>query len=473
MIPFLHRISSQRHFSLAAATLLGAVLIFSRLGVNGIANYDDCFYAQKAKEVLGTGSWMTLHHAGVPSFENPPGFIWLQAFSYLLFGVGDFGAIFPSALFGVLTIVLVWFFARELLGPASAGPSSFVMATTFFFIKYARHAMIDVALTFFVTLALYAALLAVRRNGRYFLLWGAAVSVCVLMKSVLGFFPPLITVLFLLITGRGRELHGRWFLAGSALVFTLGCSWYYHEYFIFGSDFTRLHFSWLIVQRGFAGNASPWYSHFAYIADIATTYWPWLPVFAWGSYRLWGRARAKDEASILLLIWPTVIIAVMSLMQTRSAWYIMPAYPAAAITCGGVIGGWASQRFTRAAALTTAAAAVIAALVINLVPVNLSSEREKDVRTLAPLVRERARAGARVVGYEFDFHSVNNALLFYSDYPARPVFSDPAGLRSAMEDTTPVLCILYTRNVDGILPNLPGASVLMKTDGLTLLTNGR
>ncbi len=461
------------HLPLIAAALFGAVLIFSRLGVNGIANYDDCFYAQKAKELLQTGSWMTLHHAGAPSFENPPGFIWLQAISYMAFGVSDFSAIFPSALFGVLTIILVYFLARELSGPAAAGPSAFVMATTFFFIKYARHAMIDVALTFFVTLAIHAAILAARRDRRYFILWGAAVSACVLMKSVLGFFPALITVVFLLFTGRGRLLVDRWFLAGSLLVFTIGCSWYIHQYFAFGSDFTRLHFSWLIVERGFEGGAGPWYAHLSYLGEMATYYWPWLPVLIWGVIRLAGPARKGDEAAILLLLWPALIIGVMSLMQTRSAWYVMPAYAAAAVICGGVIGQRFSRRAIDGAARIAAGLAVALAIVINLVPVELSAERERDVRTMAPLVRERANAGVTVVGYGFDFHSVNNALLFYSDQAARPVYADPASLRDAMAVPSPVICIVYTRHLDSLLPELPTASLVLKTDGLSLISNSR
>jgi 4-amino-4-deoxy-L-arabinose transferase-like glycosyltransferase len=467
------RLTTHRHFPLLAVVFLGAVLIFSKLGGRGIANYDDCFYAQKAKEILSSGSWMTMTHAGVPSFENPPGFIWLQALSYLLFGVGDFSAVFPSALFGVLTVVLVYFYSRELTGPGAAWPSAFVMATTFFFLKYARHAMIDVTLTFFSALALYAAVLAVRKDRRWFLLWGASTAFCVLMKSVLGFFPPLITVVFLIATRRSRTLIDPWFLAGSAIAIVAGCSWYLHEYLAFGSDFTRLHFSWLIVQRGFEGGGDPWHSHLSYLADIAATYWPWLPVFAWGAWRLVAAARKGDEAALLLLVWPALIVGVMSLMQTRASWYIMPAYAAFAMTCGAAIDSWMGDRLKKLAPRTIAIFAVAAGLVINFTPIELSSERELDARTLAPVLRERAGAGAKLVGYNFDFHSVNNALLFYSDHAARPVYSDPGELADAMSEPSPVVCVLYARHLPDVLPLLPGASVLAESGSLALVTNGR
>ena len=180
----------------AILVLFALVLMFSKLEGNGLATWDDCFYAQKAKEIHETGSWMTMHYAGDPAFENPPFFIWLDALSFDLWGTNEYAAIFPSALFGVLTVALVYLFAANLFGTWEAFFSSFVLATTFYFTKYARHAMIDVTLSFFVTLAFVALTFALRRDSRYFLVWGLAIAICVLLKSILGFFPLLITAAF-------------------------------------------------------------------------------------------------------------------------------------------------------------------------------------------------------------------------------------------------------------------------------------
>jgi len=462
-----------------SAILIGAVLVFSKLGGDGIANYDDAFYAQKAKEIGQTGSWMTMHYAGKPAFENSPGLLWLAALSYRVFGTNDFGAIFPSALFGVLTMLLVYFFARSLYGGMTAPAAGFVMATTFFFIKYARHAMIDVTLSFFVTLALAAAWTAAHKDRRYFLAWGAAVAACVLLKSVLGFFPALITVVFLLLTGRGRLLVDRWFLAGSAIALALGCSWYLHEFLLFGDAFIGVHFGWLIFQRGFGAGGGTWLGHFDYLKDILATYWPWLPFLAWGTVRSWRDARAGDDRPVLLLAWMALILVVMSLMRMRSAWYIMPVYPAAAIVCGRAIGQWWEGRFPAAAGDTPGRRAVIAAgaigvaaaIILNVLPVRLSAEREKDVRTLAPVVGAYGRAGARIIGYRFDYHSVNNALLFYADYPAAPVVDDRDALFELMRSGGTTVCVLYSREAGG-LGSLPeGYRVIAATDGLTLIAN--
>ena len=160
----LSRSVSDPRFQLGMVLILAVVIIFSKLGGNGLANYDDCFYAQKAKEILKTGDLMTMHFNNQPAWENPPFFMWLIALSYKLFGVNEFAAKFPSAFFGVATVFLVYVIARKLYDPWVAFFSSFVLSTTFIFTRYARHAMMDVTLSFFVCLSILALLLALERR---------------------------------------------------------------------------------------------------------------------------------------------------------------------------------------------------------------------------------------------------------------------------------------------------------------------
>ena len=150
------RVFSDYRLHIALIALVSIILIFSKLGGTGLANYDDCYYAQKAKEILQTRSWMTMHLNNRPTYDNPPFYMWLVALSYTVFGVSEYAAKFPSALMGVSTIILVYFFARYLFGPWIGFFSSAVLSTTSFFTRYARHAMFDVTLSFFVCLAMFA-----------------------------------------------------------------------------------------------------------------------------------------------------------------------------------------------------------------------------------------------------------------------------------------------------------------------------
>ena len=55
----------------------------------GITNFDDAFYAQKAKEIYESGNLWIITHGGTPSFENPPSLFgsWLWHTAYLEYPV--------------------------------------------------------------------------------------------------------------------------------------------------------------------------------------------------------------------------------------------------------------------------------------------------------------------------------------------------------------------------------------------------
>jgi len=89
--------------------IFASLLIFlGRQLDNGIQNFDDAYYAQKAKEILESGSLWLITYSGIPAFDNPPMPFWLTALAYSLFGVSTYSAIFSSALFGTGMILITY-----------------------------------------------------------------------------------------------------------------------------------------------------------------------------------------------------------------------------------------------------------------------------------------------------------------------------------------------------------------------------
>ena len=89
--------------------IFASLLIFlGRQLDTGITIYDDVYYAQKAKEVLNSGSLWDITFAGTPAFDNPPLPFWFTALAFSVFGVSSYSAIFSSALFGTGIVFMTY-----------------------------------------------------------------------------------------------------------------------------------------------------------------------------------------------------------------------------------------------------------------------------------------------------------------------------------------------------------------------------
>jgi 4-amino-4-deoxy-L-arabinose transferase-like glycosyltransferase len=427
--------------------VLAAGILFARLGGAHLANFDDCYYAQKAKEMVRGGDWLTPHFGGVPRLDNPPLFLWLQSIAFLTFGVSDRAAIFWSALSGALCIPLLYLLARRVrLDPFESWFAAGALLTTQYFLKYARHAMFDVFLTLLFLCAIFAYVRAVQGDRRHFLLLGLATGLGILTKSVLGLFPWIIAVLHLLGTGRARVLRDGWFLAGAAMAVAVAAPWYVASFRLFGDQFVEEHFRWLLLRRGLGVGAGdrPWWSHFDYLRELATVYWPWLPLAAAGSVIAARRASAQADpgsawsardTARLLVLWFVVPVGIMSLGAEKKLWYIMSVFPCLALLAGLGAGAWVRKETTcRRVQVGGFALLGAAALAVWLFPIPLSKERKPDLQRIAIATRSLVPAGERLLNLDAGYWKTVNQFLYYSDHGITEPIRDPAVVRSGLRE---------------------------------------
>ncbi len=435
--------ASSEKAQLGLLVFFSLTVFFAKLGLNGMANFDDCFYAEKAKEVLQSGQLWTLTFNHFPAFENPPLYMWLAALSYKIFGINEYAAKFPSALMGLFNVVLIYFFGKFLFNRWVGFTAAFILATTYPFLKYARHAMVDVTLTFFVVSALFCLLLGLRKDKRYFLLWGLCIGLGILVKSVLGIFPLVISGVFIVLASQWKKIANVYFVLGCLLALGVGCSWYLVETEAFGSQFLSAHFGWLIFQRGFQGTPELWYRHLGFLVDLATYYWPWLPLAVLGMVLMFKAKRWKNENVLFILVWFFVILGIMSLMKARVLWYIMPVFPALALISAYALEyslkEASKEKFTKALMVMGAVVVVL----VNALPFPLDKDRERDVRIIAPYVKHFADEGDKVIAFREEYYGLNNALLFYSDHTAEPLYQTVGDVNGIFKSSSLVLCVAH------------------------------
>jgi len=420
--------------------VVAAVILFSRLGDRPLGNFDDCYYAQKAKEMLAGGDWLTPHFAGVVRLDNPPLFVWLVAIGFRIFGVSSYGAAFFSAAAGLGSVLLLVRLARRLrFDEFTAFGAGAVLITTQYFVKYAGHAMMDVTLTLFFLIALDGYLSGVEGRARGWVQLGVATGLGLMMKSVLGLFPLIVAAIHRL-TVRGPKAAiepGPWNAAAAALA--VGAPWFAYEFAVHHDVLLNEHFRWLLWSRGFvepagsghAGN-DPW----GYFIRLGNGYWPWLPFALAGAWlelrRAFDRSRDPEERSTarLLLLWLVIVFGTMSLGHVKRLWYVMSIFP-----CLALLSAIAAARFLpsenarRRTVTATLGVLVTIAGLFAMTPLGVGRPRNPELNAMARIIRANVPAGQPVVNLDTPYWDVINTFIFYSDHDLGQPLADPTRVR--------------------------------------------
>jgi 4-amino-4-deoxy-L-arabinose transferase-like glycosyltransferase len=130
------------------------ITLFHGLGSTALFEPDEGRNAEKAREILLLGDWVTPHQNFLPTLDKPIFFYWLVALSFKIFGFAEWSARLPSLLSAVGCLLLVYRFARIQWGTWEALWSCLVLVTSIEFVILSRSVIFDMTLTLFITWAL-------------------------------------------------------------------------------------------------------------------------------------------------------------------------------------------------------------------------------------------------------------------------------------------------------------------------------
>jgi 4-amino-4-deoxy-L-arabinose transferase-like glycosyltransferase len=409
--------------------LYSALLIFlGRQTDVGLLNFDDSFYAQKAKELLTGGSlWLNTFN-GQPDFDKPPLPLWLTSLAFKMFGVSGYATVMVTGLFGVGAVYVTYRLSEKLFKDSwVAFIAGIVLIFPGYFLDYSRRGMTDIVLTFFVTLALYCFFLA-RENPRWYLAFGFSTVGAILTKSVLGLFPLLIALGVLVMTRRWKTMANPNFVAGMAIALGLGSTWHIINWMEYGDRFVHQHFGWIIWERFIQGdpatpNASPFY-FLGYLKGFFGNYWPWLPFAVAGCWQFGKQAATETEDNkdryLLVLLWVGIILVVLSLGNAQYFRYMLPVFPALAIIVSKTLGSWMLQEWKDKLMPWLVGVVMFTTLLINVTPIELKQaaslrRNSWEVRLLAPSIRLNTPDEMALGNYRLPLWNPRNSILFYSD----------------------------------------------------------
>ena len=191
---------------ISAIILLAAFLRFWQIGGIPPGLYpDEAMNGVNALDALETGEFKVFY----PDNNGREGlFINIQAISLKIFGPEPWALRGVSAFFGVLTILGLYFLARELFGKNPAYFAAFFMAVSFWHINFSRIGFRAIMVPFFTVFAFYFLFKALRTQKLYcYILAGASLGLGLHTYIAFRFVPILAIIVLAVYFLEWRQNH--------------------------------------------------------------------------------------------------------------------------------------------------------------------------------------------------------------------------------------------------------------------------
>ena len=135
--------------------IAGALLFIPGIGGARLFDWDEINFAESAREMLVTGDWFNVQINFESFWEKPPLFIWMQALSMKIFGVGEFAARFPNAVIGIITLLLLFNIGRKAENTRFGLMWTMMYAISLLPFFYFKSGIIDPWYNLFIFLSIY------------------------------------------------------------------------------------------------------------------------------------------------------------------------------------------------------------------------------------------------------------------------------------------------------------------------------
>ena len=370
---------------LFAPLAVSSLIFFLNLGGAPLWDRDEPRNAGCAVEMLEAGDWVVPIFNAELRTHKPVLLYWLMMASYAVFGVNEFAARVPSALFSVGTVLMTSMMGRRLFGSNVGTWSGVILASSIMFGVASRAATPDAILVFFVTLSIALFVHFSFPNeaetekpiGMFPIAWRSAAAIyaamgfAVLAKGPVGLVVPTAVIgMYLLLVRLKSPSTGNWFrqlfqlvrvfeprhflqtcwhmrpITALGVCAAVAMPWYawvwYRTDGVWVEEFLWTH----NVSRAtgvMEGHSGP--PVLFYVVAILVGFFPWS-IVAIPTALQTVRAICPESThrvrrgTVLLACWIGVFVGVFSLASTKLPSYVTPCYPAVAMLTASYVQRW-------------------------------------------------------------------------------------------------------------------------------------
>ncbi len=334
-------ITHDRYFWLLAG--LSVLLLFPSLGKTQLWIYDEVRNAECAREMWERGDWIVPTFNGKLRDLKPPLHYYFMFGGFELFGVTEWGARFFSAVFGVLTIWITYFFTAKFSGRLHAFISCLILLASTHWLFEFRMSVPDPYLIFFNTLSIFAAYAYfTEKKLGWILVCALASALGILAKGPVAIALPGLAILIWLIWVKKWKMIFHWhMLVAAVLMLAVAVPWYVMVHQATDGAWTRGFF----LEHNVGRFSEPMEGHGGLFVIVPLfVLLGLLPGSAYiGEALRKFRRRSADAYWLLSALVLFVFVIFYSVSGTKLPNYPMPCYSFGAI----VLGYYISRAFDR------------------------------------------------------------------------------------------------------------------------------
>jgi len=344
------------YYYILILALLCTVLYFPGLGARDLWNPNEPNFSEAAREMIESGNFMVPTRNGEPLGMKPAPYYWLIiGFSSVTGDLNETAARLPSAIFGMLSVLLVFFLARRIMEDEWAFVAALIFASIPRIMWQARWVEADMTLLFFVTACLFfffrgfESLDDTGKKRLFFIFGYAAAAGAVLIKGLVGaVVPAVVIVAYLEVTKDPKKILKMEPIFGPLVFLAIALPWYLaagsHTSSTAGGEGYLYE---LVIRQNFVRFFSA-FNHdkpiYYFIGVFFGDFAPYSLIFP--AAVVWA-FKTRDEmpkgVMSFFLTWFFAVLIFFSLSDSKRTPYIMPLYPAAAVLTAWLLRAWVQE----------------------------------------------------------------------------------------------------------------------------------
>ncbi|MFN0274254.1 MAG: ArnT family glycosyltransferase [Chitinophagales bacterium] len=178
--------------------ILLSLPLYLGLGSVHLLDWDEINFAECAREMIVSGNYIVPQIQFEAFWEKPPLFFWLQVLSMKIFGINEFAARFPNALFGTLTAILLFFTGKKLNSSSFGFTWALLHLGSLLPFMYFKSGIIDPVFNFFIFSSYSIFIISLQKKSTGYLpimIAGVLNGLAILTKGPVGFLIPFLSIL--------------------------------------------------------------------------------------------------------------------------------------------------------------------------------------------------------------------------------------------------------------------------------------